>query len=523
MNTLLKRQFTPENITELSKNEIFVFGSNLNGNHAGGAAKTALEKFRAIQGQAEGLQGQSYALPTLGKKMQKLPLSTISKHIDTLYQFAESRPDLVFWVTKIGCGIAGFDEKEIAELFKKKETPFNVFLPKEFTVIRGFKGFNKCLVCRDFQYEENTEYVHNGEVEACESGFHFCENPFDVFNYYEPHKSEFAQVEGWGDIDNSEEDKIAVSHLSVKDKLSIQSLVDKGIDFTRKKVHFFRDRASDFIQENTNNNYINSGGYNTVNSGEDNSINSGGYKSVNSGGDKSVNIGWDGSVNSGGEYSVNIGWDGSVNSGGYKSVNSGGEYSVNIGWDGSVNSGGYKSVNSGRDKSVNSGRDKSANSGGSYSVNSGGSCSVNSGGFKSINIGGFQSVNSGGNNSVNIGGTHSINRGEDYSVNSGGFNSINIGGDHSVNSGENNSIIIGGDYSVCTGKYQSEINLNGSNSFGIAGKDSKIKGKKGCAICLVAHDENYQITSVKSAIIDGKILKEDTFYKLENGEFVECN
>ena len=499
MNTLLKRQFTPENITELSKNEIFVFGSNLNGNHAGGAAKTALEKFRAIQGQAEGLQGQSYALPTLGKKMQKLPLSTISKHIDTLYQFAESRPDLVFWVTKIGCGIAGFDEKEIAELFKKKETPFNVFLPKEFTVIRGFKGFNKCLVCRDFQYEENTEYVHNGEVEACESGFHFCENPFDVFNYYEPHKSEFAQVEGWGDIDNSEEDKIAVSHLSVKDKLSIQSLVDKGIDFTRKKVHFFRDRASDFIQENTNNNYINSGGYNTVNSGEDNSINSGGYKSVNSGGDKSVNIGWDGSVNSGGEYSVNIGWDGSVNSGG------------------------YKSVNSGRDKSVNSGRDKSANSGGSYSVNSGGSCSVNSGGFKSINIGGFQSVNSGGNNSVNIGGTHSINRGEDYSVNSGGFNSINIGGDHSVNSGENNSIIIGGDYSVCTGKYQSEINLNGSNSFGIAGKDSKIKGKKGCAICLVAHDENYQITSVKSAIIDGKILKEDTFYKLENGEFVECN
>ena len=467
MNTLLKRQFTPENITELSKNEIFVFGSNLNGNHAGGAAKTALDKFGAIQGQGEGLQGQSYALPTLGKKMQKLPLSTISKHIDKLYEFAESRADLVFWVTKIGCGIAGFDEQEIAELFKKKETPFNVFLPEEFTVIRGFKAFNKGLKCRGFQYEENTDYIHNGEVRVCKNGFHFCENPFDVFNFYKHSESEFAEVEGWGDIDNSEEDKVAVSHLSVKDKLSIQSFVDKGIDFTRKKVQFFRDRASDFIQKNTNNKYVNSGGYNTVNNGEDNSINSGGYNSVNSGG----------------------------------------EYSVNIGWDDSVNSGGYKSVNSGLVNSVNMGGLDSVNSGGDYSVNSGGDNSVNSGGYKSINSGGFNSINIGGFNSINIGGNHSINRGEDYSVNSGGFKSINIGGDHSV----------------CTGKHNSIVNLNGSNSFGIAGDGSKIKGKKGCAICLVEYDKEYQITGVKSAIIDGEILKEDTYYKLENGEFVECD
>ncbi|MGP1501884.1 MAG: A1S_2505 family phage non-structural protein, partial [Bergeyella cardium] len=280
MNTLLKRQFTPENIENLPEREIFVFGSNLNGNHAGGAAKTALEKFRAIQGQAEGLQGQSYALPTLDENMSKLSLEVISKNIDTLYQFAKSRPDLTFWVTKIGCGIAGFDEQEIARLFKKKETPFNVFLPKEFTLIRGFKGFNKGLVCRDFQYEENTEYVHNGEVEACESGFHFCENPFDVFNYYEPHKSEFAQVEGWGDIDISEHDKTAVSHLKVKDKISIQSFVDKGIAFTRKKVQFFRDRADLLMEENTDNNAINSEG--------NRSVNSGGYESINSGGNRSV-------------------------------------------------------------------------------------------------------------------------------------------------------------------------------------------------------------------------------------------
>ena len=435
MNTLLKRQLTPENIKNLPERGIFVFGSNLNGNHAGGAAKTALDKFGAIQGQAEGLQGQSYALPTLDENMSKLSLEAISKHIDTLYQFAESCPDLVFWVTKIGCGIAGFDEQEIARLFKEKETPFNVFLPEEFTVIRGFKAFDKGLVCRGFQYEENTEYVHDGEVRACESGFHFCENPFDVFNFYKPSESEFAEVEGRGDIDISEHNKVAVSHLKVKNKMSVQSFIDKGIDFTRKKVQFFRDRASIFIKENTNN----------------------------------------------------------------KSVNIGESYSVN--------SGGYNSVNIGRDYSVNSGEDYSANSGGNHSVN----------------IGRNYSVNSGGDYSANSGRNHSVNIGRDYSVNSGRDYSVNIGRDYSVNSGRDYSVNSGGDYSVCAGKHNSIVNLNGFNSFGIAGKDSKIKAKKGCVICLVEYDKEFQITGVKSAIIDGETLKEDTYYKLENGEFVECN
>ena len=491
MNTLLKIQFTPENITELSKNEIFVFGSNLNGNHAGGAAKTALEIFGAIQGQAEGLQGQSYALPTLDENMSKLSLEVISKNIDTLYQFAKSRPDLTFWVTKIGCGIAGFDEQEIARLFKKKETPFNVFLPKEFTVIRGFKAFNKGLKCRGFQYEENTDYIHNGEVQACKNGFHFCENPFDVFNFYRHSESEFAEVEGWGDIDNSEDDKVAVSHLKVKNKINLQSFIKLGIKFTHKKVQFFRDRASVFIKENTNNKYVNIGGKDSINSGGKDSINSGGKDSVNSGKDNSVNSGGSYSINSGEDYSVNSGRGYSVNSGRDYSINSGGYKSVNSGGDYSVNSGGYNSVNSGKDNSVNSGKDNSVNSGG------------------------YKSVNSGGKDSINSGGSYSINSGEDYSVNSGRGYSVNSGRDYSVNSGEDNS--------VCTGKHNSIVNLNGSNSFGIAGDGSKIKGKKGCAICLVEYDEKCIIIGVKSAIIDGEILKEDTYYKLENGEFVECD
>ena len=75
------KQYTPENITDLKPNEVFVFGSNMNGNHAGGAARVAVGKFGAIMGQAEGLQGQSYAIPTLDKDMQKVDLDTLQKSL----------------------------------------------------------------------------------------------------------------------------------------------------------------------------------------------------------------------------------------------------------------------------------------------------------------------------------------------------------------------------------------------------------------------------------------------------------
>lgn len=71
------RRFTPENISELKENEVFVFGSNKNGNHAGGAARIAVEKFGAVMGQAEGLQGQSYAIPTLDENMEKVDIGEI--------------------------------------------------------------------------------------------------------------------------------------------------------------------------------------------------------------------------------------------------------------------------------------------------------------------------------------------------------------------------------------------------------------------------------------------------------------
>lgn len=96
---------------------VFVFGSNLAGLHYGGAAKYAVDKFGAILGKEEGIQGQSYALPTLDEDFKQLPLAAIEFGIKRFKKYAAANPELEFYVTRIGCGIAGFSDSEIAPLF----------------------------------------------------------------------------------------------------------------------------------------------------------------------------------------------------------------------------------------------------------------------------------------------------------------------------------------------------------------------------------------------------------------------
>lgn len=122
--------FTPEYINSLSPDEIFVFGSNLAGYHEGGAARTALNMFGAIYGQGVGLQGQSYAIPTMQGGVE-----TIIPYVDEFIDFAKKRPEKFFYVTRIGCGIAGFRDEEIAPLFKEAINLSNVCLPESFVRI----------------------------------------------------------------------------------------------------------------------------------------------------------------------------------------------------------------------------------------------------------------------------------------------------------------------------------------------------------------------------------------------------
>ena len=121
------RRITPERITTLKPNDIFVFGSNLQGIHAGGAAYMARMHFGAIMGQGVGLQGQSYAIPTMQGGVE-----TIKPYVDEFIDFACKNSGKHFLVTRIGCGIAGFNPDEIAPLFKEATRLENVWLPEDF-------------------------------------------------------------------------------------------------------------------------------------------------------------------------------------------------------------------------------------------------------------------------------------------------------------------------------------------------------------------------------------------------------
>ena len=127
MEDMKKGRITPNWIDSLKENEIFVFGSNLAGMHGGGAARIARLHFGAVMGKGIGLQGQSYAIPTMQGGVE-----TIRPYVDKFIAYAKRHPEKHFLVTPIGCGIAGFEAEDIAPLFERAKEMKNISLPESF-------------------------------------------------------------------------------------------------------------------------------------------------------------------------------------------------------------------------------------------------------------------------------------------------------------------------------------------------------------------------------------------------------
>lgn len=121
-------KFTPDNITMLEENQIFVFGSNTAGIHGAGAARFAYEKFGAVYGVGEGLTGQSYAFPTLDNYLKQRTSAQLRMSILELYVCAEDHPNLEFLLTKVGCGLGGYSEEYMKSLFALR-CPVNIIKP----------------------------------------------------------------------------------------------------------------------------------------------------------------------------------------------------------------------------------------------------------------------------------------------------------------------------------------------------------------------------------------------------------
>jgi hypothetical protein len=120
----MRIQTSASRIGALQPGEIFVFGSNASGHHGAGAAAQAQRDFGAVWGEGHGLHGRSYAIDTMSG------LGVLEREIGTFVEFAETRPELTFLVTEIGCGIAGYTPADVAPLFPR--VPLNVRLPESF-------------------------------------------------------------------------------------------------------------------------------------------------------------------------------------------------------------------------------------------------------------------------------------------------------------------------------------------------------------------------------------------------------
>lgn len=127
MDKKKKGRVTPEWIDDLQENQVFVFGSNLAGMHGGGAARVARLRFGAVMGKGVGMQGRSYAIPTMQGGTE-----TIRPYVNDFIAYAKEHPELTFLVTPIGCGIAGFEPEDIAPLFEEASNVENIWLPESF-------------------------------------------------------------------------------------------------------------------------------------------------------------------------------------------------------------------------------------------------------------------------------------------------------------------------------------------------------------------------------------------------------
>src|SRR3989339_369666 len=168
--------------------------------------------------------------------------------------------------------------------------------------MKGYKAFNKDFTCNNFQYEEGKEFKHDGEIKICEQGFHFCENPLDVLNYYSLTDSIFAEVESLGEIqkekENNADSKIVNNHIKIVKKLALSDFINAGVAYLLticKSGDNSQNASSGDYSKNASsgdNSQNASSGYNSKNaSSGDNSQNaSSGYNSQNaSSGDSSKN------------------------------------------------------------------------------------------------------------------------------------------------------------------------------------------------------------------------------------------
>ena len=336
-------------------------------------------------------------------------------------------------------------------------------------IIKGYKGFDKTLKCRDKQYAIGETFTEDN-VELCRSGMHFCENPHDIFNYYNAgNNNRFCEVEASDVSEEREGDSKRVAKtLSVKTEISVFQICEIAVSTFFKNFDFHEKIESARCDVADNCGAANAGDYGAANAGKFGAANAGDC----------------GAANAGDEGAANAGYRGAANAGKYGAANAGNEGAANAGYRGAANAGDFGAANAGCYGAANAGDYGAANVDYGGAANAGNSGAANAGDRGAANAGNHGAANAGDNGAANAG---------DYGVaNAGDFGAANAG-----------------DYGVA-----------------VVSNEGKVKG--GLGSILVARNITYndkknrhEVTDWACAIVDGEKIKVDTWYHLVDGELKE--
>ncbi|WP_106120470.1 DUF7666 domain-containing protein [Pseudomonas aeruginosa] len=345
-------------------------------------------------------------------------------------------------------------------------------------VVTAYKGFKQDLTCRDYQFEIGGTYKHEGEVEACASGFHSCEYPLDVFGYYAPGESRFAIVKASGQLSRHDDDsKIASATLVVEAEISMPTMISRAIDWIMSKV----DKS---VEQ-------------TVVGGT--ASNTGNHSAASNTGDYSAasNTGYRSAASNTGNYSA------ASNTGDYSAASNTGDYSA------ASNTGNYSAAS-------NTGDYSAASNTGDYSAasNTGNrSAASNTGDYSAASNTGYRSAAS------NTGYQSAASNTGDYSAasNTGNRSAASNTGDYSAASNTGNRSAASN-----TG-YQSAAEVSGKESVAASlGIEGRARASAGSAIVLCHRDDEGRLIHIRASKVGENGVEPDTWYQLNaEGEFVE--
>ena len=326
--------------------------------------------------------------------------------------------------------------------------------------MKGYKGFNKGLICRGKQYAEDTVFEEESAV-ICKTGMHFCELPHQVFQYYKPGSgNEFAEVEALDEVQTDDGKKFVTTKLKIGKKISVAELCKRSVPEFFKAFEF--DKKIEEAKQAENYGLSNVGYYGAANAGYSGAANAGDYGAANAGDSGAANAGDCGAANAGDYGAANAGYRGAANAGDSGAANAGDR--------GAANAGDYGAANAGYRGAANAGYSGAANAGDYGAANAGDSGAANAGDYGAANAG-YRGAANAGECGVAI-------------VRENGISSVRTGG-------------------------------------AAVAYDGWAKGEVGAALVLIETDGSDNIKHSKTLFVDGEAVKPDTYYRLKNGEVIE--